>query len=260
MYNDIIDFYKNELSLYESEVLNANFMLSEAITTYIESYNESHYISEATDETFWQKVKKFFAKIINTITTGYKSLIIKIDSKFSEVQLDIKLRTMKQDAINNKKKGAKTVEIMPIRDYQKTYMEFHKKLSKFNKKFTTVKYKNVAQIDKDLEAFNDTVKTYSAKLDEIKQQKITIPIDEYIVFLRKEVDKTSDVHKSIKDMTMEVKEMQITAEKFARERSFLGEDIVPAHVGLLKRAATAVANVIKKYSIFFIVAVVFLFA
>lgn len=259
MSSEILEFYNDE-SYYYNTVRQAEFMLTESITTFIESCNDNHYITEASSKSLYSSIKEFFAKIVNIITTGYKTLIIKIDKKFEEVQLDVKLRAMKRDAIANKKKGASTVEIMPIKDYKETYDKFYKKLSKYNKKFISVKYRNVAQIDKDLQEFNNTIEKYTKELDEIKKKKIIVPIDEYIVFLKEEVDKTSNIHRSIKDMTLDVENMKITAEKLSLERSVHGEDVIPAHVGLLKRAASNIANICKKYAFFFIVTVVFLFA
>lgn len=258
--NDVyLEFQDDELFCINT-INQADFALSEAITTYIESYNENHYITEKENKSLYKSIKEFFAKIINVITTSYKTLLIKIDRKFEEVELDVKLRSMKQAAISNKKKGATTVEIMPIKDYKNLYEKFYNKLSKYNKKFISIKYRSVTQIDKDLKEFNETIEIYTKQLDELKTQKINIPIDDYISFLKQEVDKTSNVHKSIKDMQLDIKQMQITAEKLATERSVQGEDVIPEHVGLLKRAASTIATVCKKYAIFFIVTVVFLFA
>jgi predicted nucleic acid-binding Zn-ribbon protein len=128
------------------------------------------------------------------------------------------------------------------------------------KKFAKIKYKNVSQIDRDLDVFNNKMKKYETQLDQIENKKVKVNIDDAINFLSKEIGQNSQVMKTIEDSEQRVKELEQAAMLLEEQRNILGSDIIPKHVSLIKRVTGSITSFIRRKVSKIIGVIVFLFA
>lgn len=254
------NLFQEEVSLFESTQRRSDFQLGCAITEYLESYYENHYITEAEKKTLWQKMKEFFISLISSFKTFKTNLSLKIDNILKDGKIEIRLRNMLKELEENKAKGANKVTTIDVIKYKNTYLKCYKNLWKYAKKFEKVEYKTVEQIDHDLEMFNNLYDQYMKELEEIGNTKIEEDIDKMILFCKKEIDKSSDVFKTINDTSSKLIQMKNEAELLQKKREIMGADILPEHCGLIRKVVNKITSFVKKSVTKFITTVVFLFA
>lgn len=252
-------FYEESL-LFESAERRITDRMTKAIVSYIECFHENHYISESASETFWVKVKEFFSDMLVTFNTFYKNLKVKLKVTVSKVEFKSKMKKMEQDLKDHKDEGYKYVTAFDITKYKNTYLKMEKDLWSYVRKFEKFKYSSADQIDRDIISFEKLYKKYEIELDEISSKKIKVRIDDMLKLVGNEIDGESDVIKTIINTEAEIKEMQTCAESLRLRRDILGEDIIPKHVGFLKRLINRMTSFVKRHVVKFITAVVFVFA
>lgn len=254
------NIFQEEILLFESVQRRNDFNFGCAITSYLESYSDNHYITEAEKKTLWQKMKEFFASLISSFKTFKTNLSIKIDNILKDGKIELRLRNMVKELEENKSKGATKVTTIDVIKYKNTYLKCYKNLWKYAKKFEKVDYKSVEQIDKDLEMFNTLYEQYTKELEEIGNTKVEEDIDKMIEFCKKEIDKSSEVFKTINDTSAKLIQMKNDAELLEKKRQIMGADVLPEHCGLIRRVVNSITRFVKRSVTKFITTVVFIFA
>lgn len=234
--------------------------MRDKIVAYMESYNEYHYVTEAQKKSLWVKLKEFLTTLISSFKTFQATLSIKIDGILEDGKIEMRLRKMVNDLEENKSKGSTKVLTIDVIKYKNRYLECYNSLWKYAKKFENVQYDSVDKIDNDLEIFNDLYQKYTKELDEIGHEKIEKDIQEVIDFCKKEIDKKSEVFKTINDTSAKLQIMKKDAELLETKRNILGADVLPKHVGFIRKIASSISRFVKKCITKFITSIVFLFA
>ena len=254
------NLFVEELRYSDTIENRSSCILLEAITEYTEKYEKYHYVTEGEKKTIWMKLKDFFTNLISSFKTFQTTLSIKIDNILEDGKIELRLRKMVEDLETNKAKGSTKVITIDVIKYKEKYLECYKKLWKYARNFETVNYKDIDQIDRDLENFNRLYEQYDKELDEIGHTKIEQEIDTVIKFCKNEIDKKSEVFKTINDTSAKLKIMKKDAELLETKRSVLGADVIPKRVGLIRSIVTKLTRFVKKCVTKFITSIVFIFA
>ena len=252
--------FSEDLKYFESLENRKSYSLQDEIVAYLESYDEYHYVTEAQKKSLWVKLKEFLTTLISSFKTFQATLSIKIDNVLEDGKIEMRLRKMVKDLEENKAKGSTKVITIDVIKYKDRYLECYKDLWKYARKFEKVKYDSVDKIDEDLEMFNKLYKKYTEELDEIGHEKIEQDIQKVINFCKNEIDKKSAVFKTINDTSAKLQIMKKDAELLETKRNILGADVLPKHIGLIRRVVGAISRFVKKCVVKFITTVVFIFA
>ena len=144
--------------------------------------------------------------------------------------------------------------------YKNLYLSLNQELYGYAKKFAKVKYTKVYQIEDDMNEFNDIIKEYSEKMQEVSTIKIKVPIKKALTFVESELQGRSDVLKTLNDSIGEFREIEQIAENMRTKMALLRNDVIPKHVGMIQKMVNAISSFIRKWTTRFIVGIVFIFA
>ena len=253
------DFYKPFFS-YDGSMMHIDNALESAILEYTEFVLEEHYITESTNTNLWTKVKQFFTKLILSMKNFIADLDIQIQTKIKEKELKNTLLSLKEEIKNKQESGEKNVSMIDYWKYKNLYLSLNRELYGYAKKFAKVKYTKVYQIEDDMNEFNDIIKEYSEKMQEVSTIKIKVPIKKALTFVESELQGRSDVLKTLNDSIGEFREIEQIAENMRTKMALLGNDVIPKHVGMIEKMVNAISSFIRKWTTRFIVGIVFIFA
>ncbi len=254
------NIFEEEMLLFEAATNRADRQLSQCIVECYEAFNNKSYITEKEHKSLYAHLKEFFSKIVTALVNFKNAIKNKLKVFASENTLEIRLRNARRDLLSKKSQGEKYIDSIDYKRYESTYLKMIDDLWKEAKKFAKIKYKNVDQIDRDLDIFDTKIKKYEAQLDQIENKKIKINIDDAIEFLSREIGQNSQVMKTIEDSEQRVKELEQAALLLEEQRNILGSDIIPKHVSLIKRVTGSITSFIRRKVSKITGVIVFLFA
>lgn len=230
--------------------------LEDFTTAYYESASENILVTEKEAEAFSIKVKKFFSDMVTMIENLKTSLQTLIMKKTQEKEFQNRLNKLYQELKEKQESGLKKVEVVDVWKYVDTFVKMNDDLSKYVRKFTKVKYTRTSDIDKDIASFNSIVDSYEKKLEEISKEKVKVSIKKMIGFVEDEISNRSRLMKILNDNIILFKEFQNEATTIEKRKDILGPEILPKHVGLLRRISYGIVNFIKKWVIRIMTAVI----
>lgn len=245
-------FQKDMFDLSESfsDSLNKVYIkFEDSMTEFYERTNEHVLITEKEAESLSIKMKNFFADIVTlfeNIKTTLQSTIVK---KTQEKAFKDRLNKLYNELKGKQEDGIKKVELIDVWNYVDTFENMNAELSKYARKFVKVKYTSTADIDKDIATFNSIVAKYEKKLDEISKNKIKVPTKKMIQFVEDEISNRSRLMKILNDNMALFREFQNESTLIEKRKDILGPEILPKHIGLLRRIAYGISNFIKKWVI-----------
>lgn len=248
-----LEYYDSQFNIIESH-------LNEGITEYYEVYDKNHYITEKTNQSLVSKIKEFFINIINAMRSFLNNIKNKTRVFINSNSLEIKLNILRKKYIQDKENGIKYIETYDISKYKTEYLKMVNSLWKYAKKFSTIKYDSIDQIDIDMKKFDKIYNDYEYELEKIENKKIRLNIDEMISFLKKEIDGTSNVYKTIDECTIKLNDMKTSASNLLLKRDVIHSDVIPEHVGFIKKMCMKITSFIRKKISKFISFFVFIFA
>lgn len=248
-----LEYYDSQFNIIESH-------LNEGITEYYEAYDKNHHITEKTNQSLVSKIKEFFINIINAMRSFLNNIKNKTRVFINSNSLEIKLNILRKKYIQDKENGIKYVETYDISKYKTEYLKMVNSLWKYAKKFSTIKYDSIDQIDIDMKKFDKIYNDYEYELEKIENKKIRVNIDEMISFLKKEIDGTSNVYKTIDECTTKLNDMKTSASNLLLKRDVIHSDVIPEHVGFIKKMCMKITSFIRKKISKFISFFVFIFA
>lgn len=244
----IFESYMREMDDDFSSKLDKIYQeLEDFTTTYYENATENILVTEKEVEAFSIKVKKFFSDIVTVIENLKTSIQTLIMKKTQEKQFQNRLNKLYQELKEKQESGLKKVEVIDVWKYVDTFEKMNDELSKYVKKFVKVKYTRTSDIDKDIASFNSIVDSYEKKLEEISKEKVAVPVKKMIGFVEDEISNRSRLMKILNDNIILFKEFQNEASTIEKRKDILGPEILPKHVGLIRRISYGVVNFIKKW-------------
>lgn len=253
------DLFFEANSGFEGSMMHINNCLESAIFTYTEELFKNHYVTEAVKDSLWTKLKQFFTKIILSLKSFIKELQLKIEYTIKEKQLKEKLTQMHKE-LKEKQLTHKNVKMVDYWEMENVFNKYYKELIKYAKKFSKVKYTKTWQIEDDLDAFNKLIENCNKELEEISDKKITVPTSKALAFVEDELRGKSEILSSLNDAIKDFAEIEQMAEELKTRMDILGAEVIPKHVGFIQRMVNTIGGFIRKWTVKFIMGIVFIFA
>lgn len=234
---------------FSSSLSQIYVKLEDSLTDFYESTTEHVLVTEKEAESLGLKLKKFFADIVALYENLKTTLQTTIAKKTQEKAFKDRLNKLYDELKGKQEAGIKRVEVVDVWTYVATFEKMNDNLSGYAKKFAKVKYTSTADIDKDIAEFNSIVRKYEVSLHEISKQKVTVSTKKMIQFVEDEISNRSRLMKILNDNMTLFKEFQNEATTLEKRKDILGPEILPKHIGLLRRITYGISNFIKKWII-----------
>ena len=244
-----MDLFAVESQMFDYQLNKIEANLIDALTVFHESVNETIYVTEKEAESLGTKVKKFISDIIVLLKNLKANIQNTIETKTREKSFRNKLDALHKELKEKKEQGIRKVQVVDVWKYTDFYLYCVEDLKKYVKKFTKVKYTRTADIDADLATFKKITDKYDEKLEKIASEKITIFVDRMLGFVEDEITGRSRVLKTLNDAITMFNEMQNEAMTLEVRKEILGPDILPKHVGFLRKIAYGFTGFIKRWVI-----------
>ncbi len=246
-----MDFLLTESEIFDNRISSINIEFMEAISDFTEElYNEYFMESgKVKKDSFTTKLNKFFANLINAFQNFHAQVKLEIDRKSRESALDKKLHDFYKELKLKKDIGLNTVHVMDCWTLRDDYLECVEKLRKYAKKFTEMKYNRVSEIDSDIAEFNKIIDEYDQKLQDDCDKKISISTIKMLNFVEDEISGKSKVLESLNDGITIFQQMQHDCKVLETRKDILGPDVIPKHIGFLRKIAISISGFFKRWSV-----------
>lgn len=258
-------FLYNEGFVLETALSLSENELDKSVIEYLEAYSNTHYVNENKVTKFIGHVKLFFKKILVALKEFSVNTMNEWDRIVRTNSLKSKLKTMQKKLIQRQLAGEKTVESINVEKYKNTYVRMSYDLFKQLDEIYKNKHASAQDLDSKLIKFEYMRKQYEKKLEKIANTKVKVSVDWAIKFVTSELNKNSDVFKTIDDCITKIKQIEGDVEKFEFKRELLGANEEQTNVAMKK--VTTVEKMCTKISLFlkksiskFIAIFVFLFS
>ena len=256
----IDNFFYEENFYFEATTAINDDRLTRAIIKCEEMYSENHYLTENDKRSLVSKVRDFFNKLINIISTFMKKIQLKIDDFIRSNKVDLDLISKKSYLEDLKKKGKTHIITMDFNKCKNIYLNAVDELWESVERMTKLKYDNGDQIEQDIENFKKILKKWDEKLEEVYQIKITVPIDQALKFVDNELHNKSQVFQTIRECETKLKEIQIKVESVESLYNASGDNIIPKKVNMLKKVCNNITNFIRKHVAKILAVIIFICA
>ena len=234
--------------------------LENSIFTFTEATLISHMMTETAHEGLMKSIKNFFTKLIISFKEFINEIQLKIEYKIREKELTEKLRKIQTELKNDPSEGNVKIEITDFWNYEKVYRKLNSELESYAKKFAKIKYSAPWQIEDDIEIFNKIIEDYNEKMEEAANKTNKIEKIKIITFIRDELRGKSNIISSLNDNIRHFEEMKMLAESIEMKKDMLGVDVIPKHVGFIRKIANEVSKFVRKWVSKFVAMVVFKFS
>ena len=153
----------------------------------------------------------------------------------------------------------KTIEMIDLWAYKETYLEMNNELWKYAKKFASVEYQHLSDIDDDMYQFNSIIDRYAKKLEKIQEKTIIVPVDKVIRFYEDETTGNSDVIKTLQKNMDEFQKMESEAINLEKRADRYGPEILPKKINFIRKMVLSITNRINKAVIKFMTLLILIF-
>ena len=252
------DFLMEASSIFDTKVAIAQVEFMEAITTFMESDDDFFVEAKKDSDTLMVKTKKFFANLIAAFQNFIATIQVELDRKTRSAEFKNKLRALHEELRKGSKNGIREVEVHDVWTMTNKYTDCVNDLKKYAKKFANMKYKHVSDIDEDIEEFNKKMESYKKELQEVSEKKIVVSLKKMIDFVEDEISNRSHVMQSLNDVITMLQQMNKDCELIEKRRDILGADIIPKHVGLIRKFGSWVCSLLKPIAVKIITNIAFL--
>lgn len=255
------DFLIEASQMFDNKVALAQADFMEAIATYLESCIDDEFtVTEKKNDTdtFLIKTKKFFANLVAAFQNFIATVQVELDKKTRSAEFQNKLRKLHTELKEGEKGGITTVEVHDVWAMKDKYEECVDELKTYAKKFSEMKYKRTSDIDDDIAKFNKILEEYKQELQSASEKMVTVSIKKMINFIEDEVSGRSRIMNSLNDAISLLQQMSKDCELIEKRRDILGPDIIPRHVGFIKRIAISISGFLKQWAVKIITTVVFI--
>lgn len=245
-------FLMEASEMFDNKVAMAEADFMDAMTAYMESCMvEDNFFVEKKKETdsLVTKTKKFFANLVAAFQNFIATIQVELDRKVRSSEFKSKLRKLHAELKEGGKGGIREVEVHDVWAMTTKYTECVSELKKYAKRFTEMKYKHVSDIDRDTEEFTKIMEKYKSELSEVSEKTIVVPINKMINFVEDEISGRSHVMDGLNDVIALLQQMNKDCELIEKRRDILGPDIIPKHIGLLRRFGNWVCSLVKPIAV-----------
>jgi len=255
------NFLAEASNMFDNKVALAQADFMEALAEYVESCmcDDQIFVEKKKEtESLMVKTKKFFANLIAAFQNFIATVQVELDGKIRSSEFENKLRKLHTELKEGEKGGIKTVEVHDVWSMKDKYLDCVNDLKQYAKKFCEMKYKRTSEIDNDIIQFNTKMEKYKQELETVSKKTIVVPISKMIDFIEDEVSGRSKVMDTLNDAITLLQQMNKDCELIEKRRDILGPDIIPKHIGFLRRIATNISSFFKHWAVKIITTIVFI--
>ena len=181
-----------------------------------------------------------------------------MDRKVRSAEFETRLRKLHKELKEGQKGGIKDVEVHDVWTMTNKYLRCVDELKRYAKKFAEMKYKRTSQIDDDISQFNTIMERYKNELEEASKKTIEVPLKDMLDFVEDEISGRSNVMSTLNDAITILQQMDKDCELIEKRKDILGPDIIPKHIGFIRRIAYSISGFFKKWAVKIISTVVFI--
>lgn len=254
------DFLIEASNIFDNKVATSQADLMDAITAYIESCEDDVlYIEKKKDgEPLFVKLKKFISNIIASFQNFTATVQVELDKKVRSAEFQSNLRKLHVELKEAGKNGIRDIEVNDVWSLLKKYTECVNELKEYGKRFCKMKYKNTREIEDDTSKFNNIMEKYKKELKDLSDKKVTVSLQKMVDFIEDEISGRSDVMKNLNETIALLQQMSKDCELIEKRQEILGPDIIPKHVGLIRRFCSWVTGLIKPIAVKIITSIAFI--
>lgn len=238
--------------ILDNKITDAEFDLIHASALFMEYCDEDGFLiveKKKEKEFFVIRIKNFFAEIIAAFQHFIDTIQVEIDKKIRSADYDVKLRNLHKELREGKTKGITTVNVNDVWTMREEYLKCVKELKPMAKKFSKVDYKHINEIDNDMDKFESVMEKYKTTLESASEKKIDVPIEKMITFIEDEISGKGKIITSLNDTVALLQQMQKDCDLLEKKKAIYGPDLIPRHVGVLRKVTVKTTKFIKKWSV-----------
>ena len=239
--------FDTEIEIANRTVLNSGLLLESATMDYyhkMEQETHTEYMVEATARNIFDRIGHFFVNIIQAMRRFGVSIKEQVSAKLRTREMKRAVRGLHVKAEELLKIGKKTME-MPAFDEQSRVLEsYANRLRKCCKKIVANEYKSTRKMDEDLEKFRALYEEAERAFNEVSEKKVERPVKEVIKWVENQINGMDHTMTILDESLKDLEEMDREVRRMHEKRTLYGADILPAHVGLIRRTITKFSNFI----------------
>lgn len=256
-----MDFLVEACEIFDNRLTSIQVDFIEALATYTESCLDEDIIfteKKKEKESFLVRTRKFFANLIAAFQNFKSTIQVELDKKVRGADFDNKLRKLHKELKLGQANGVKTVKVHDVWTMKNKYLESVTELKKYAKKFAEMKYTKTNDIDNDVIQFNKIMEKYKKELEEASEKMIEVPLNKMLDFVEDEVSGRSKVMDTLNDAISILQQMNNDCELIEKRTEILGPDIIPKHIGFLRKIANSISGFFKRWAVKVITTIVFI--
>ena len=244
-----LDLFLNLVKDKVDEIVAVPYLPIRFSSRYMNALDETDPEKKQEKEFFAIRLKNFFAEIIAAFQHFIDTIQVEIDRKVRKAEFEMKLRALYKELRDRKANGVTTVKVHDIWTMRDEYLNCTKELKKIAKKFSNVDYKHINQIDEDMEKFNQTMEQYKKTLEDASEKMVEVPVEKMITFIEDEVSGKGKVITSLNEAVTMLQQMQKDCDLLEKKKAIYGPDLIPRHVGCLRKVTLSITKFFKKWSV-----------
>ena len=256
-----MDFLTEACEMFDNKVSTAQAEFMEALASFCENCLDDNYVfteNKKEKDSLIIRTKKFFANLIAAFQNFKATIQVELNRKIRSSEFQNKLRKLHKELKEGEKGGIQHVEVHDVWTMRDKYLKCVCDLKKYAKKFAEMKYTKTREIDEDITQFNTTMEKYKKELEQASEKMITVPISKMIDFVEDEVNGRSRVMDTLNDAITLLEQMNKDCELIEKRIEILGPDIIPKHVGFLRKIAGNISGFFKRWAVKIITTIVFI--
>lgn len=256
----MVNIFEEDGMIFENALNLNDISFMQEMTKFMEEYDQTHYVTESMITNIANKIKGYFASLLESFRNFKAEVRVKLNSVIKEKQIKKRLRKMIDELKENKKKGAEKATTIDIIKYQKVYLQAYGELNSYAKRIKKATYSRMEDLDFDLEKFNNIYAKYMDELKEIGNQKVDLPIDQVLKFCQDELYGNSKVLKTVNDTETKIYLMKVEAENLEHRKNILGDKLIVRRFGVIRSMFSTIGKIVKTAITKFLMWIVFIFA
>ena len=239
-------FFDFESCYLDQKLFTIDNNLIELYTDLVESYEETHYISESVSK----RADSKFSKIITTIISWFMSLkndiTSSLNAKMREKKMVDHLKQMREEVKNNPNEKVTVTNVWYI---QGMLLKAVDDLEPYIKSFGDMKFTTTAQIENTLNEFYEKLDKWDKALEEASKQTTVMTKAKLLSFIDKEISGTSKVYDTINRCLKAFERIQNDAKIMEKRYNIVGPSILPEKVPFFRRIFMKFTSFVKRWII-----------
>lgn len=245
-----------ETFLFESEIRRATDTVSHASSELEEATMGCYrllemdtcpsYMVEATARNIFDRIGHFFVNIIQAMKRFAVSIKEQVSAKLRTREMKRALRGLHVKAEEMREKGITKMK-MPAFEIQADVLQsFADRMRKYCKRIIKNEYKSTEKMDADFAKFRDLYEEAEEAFAKVSEETVEKPVKDVIKWVERQINGADSCMTILDETLRDLEEMNREVQRMQEKRTLYGADILPAHVGLIRRIITKFSNFIHQ--------------